>query len=220
MARNFLVFGLKQLRKMNAQRRALSQPDVYAIPTPTKGEVLFVPAAAMNSEPASCYNCIRYNHGKSCGIIGPWVTVKKLSYPPRPTADAKVIEYWPCCGMHEYGEPNFGLEAFCAANDPDSIGLGWINATRPGQESGGANCGGTNGGDDCDHYMTEGDDKRAEPTGFCRVLQTEVCNGDVCAQWRDDDWMTWGRAQDILKSLGAEEKVNASRSSGVDKDVR
>lgn len=211
MSKGFLAFKVENLRKVNAQRRALSQPDIYAIPTPSKGEVMFVPAAQMGGEPASCYNCHFYNYGKSCGLIGPWTRIEKFIYPKEATADAKRIEYWPCCSMWDKGEPNYGVEAFTAANDPDTLGLGWINAPKPGQEYGGANCGGENGGDDCDHYMTESSDKREEPQGFCRVLQTTVDNGAVCAQWRDDDWMDWRRAQDILKDLAQPSAVDGRK---------
>ena len=97
--RGFLSFRAEHLRKINAQRRALSQPDIYTIPVLTKAQVMFVSAAEMNNEPGSCYNCHFYNFGRSCMLIGPGVQVKKFTYPPEPTSDAKVIEYWPCCGM-------------------------------------------------------------------------------------------------------------------------
>jgi hypothetical protein len=104
--------------------------------------------------------------------------------------------------MHEHGEPNYGVEAFRGANSPTTLGLLWINAPRVGLEYGGANCGGCNGGDDCDFYMTDIDDKREAPTGFCRVLQSEVANGDVCAAWNDDDKVDWQQAQAILAEQG------------------
>jgi hypothetical protein len=194
----FLKYRSKHLSKVNSIRRAVSQPDIYTIPTLDKSSVLFVSAAEMHNEPASCYNCRFYNYGKSCGLIGPHTSVRKFIY----GAPDKPIEYWPCCGAHEHGEPNYGIEAFRAANSPSTLGLIWINGPRIGLEYGGANCGGSGGGDDCDFYMTEGDDKREEPTGFCRVLQSEVANGDVCAAWNDDDKVSWQQAQAILAEQG------------------
>lgn len=201
MSKGFLVYTAETLKKINAQRRAGSRPDIYTVPTPSKGEVMFVPSASMGGEPATCYNCHFFNYGKSCMLIGPWTKVKKFTYPVRETADAKPIEYWPCCSMWDRGEPNYGPEMFTAANDPELLGLIWINAPEVGQDIGGASCGGENGGDDCDHYMTEGNDKRLEPKGFCRVLQTTIENGAVCAQWRDDDLLERMRVQDILNDL-------------------
>ncbi len=202
MSRNFLVYKLKHLRKVNAQRRGLSQPSIDFVPVLTKGQVLYVPAGKMEGEPASCYNCTSYNYGRSCMRIGPEVEIRKFTYPPQATRDSDPIEYWPCCGMWDKGEPNRGKETFVSANDPTELGLIWINAPETGQPCGGANCGGENGGDDCDNYITEGDDKRDEPTAFCRVLQCEVENGAVCAAWDDDDKMPWQQAQNLLKSFG------------------
>ena len=204
MARNLLIYRAEHLRKINSMRRAISQPDIYTVPVPNKGQVLFVSAAEMHNEPASCYNCAFYNRDKSCQLIGPHVIIRKFIYPPAPTSDSKQIEYWPCCSMQQYGDPHEG-EKFIACNPPDQLGLIWINAPKPGQEQGGANCGGSNGGDDCDSYMIEGDDKRDTPSGFCRVLQCEVQNGDVCTQWMDDDRMTWEQAQNILREQSEKE---------------
>lgn len=202
MADNFLVYKAKNLSKINAQRRALSQPTITDVPILTKGQVLFTPAGHMNGEPASCYNCVAYNYGKSCMKIGPETDIRKFIYPPKATADAKPIEYWPCCSMHDYGEPNYGDEKFISRNDPTNVGLGWINAPKPGQKLGGANCGGAGGGDDCDHFCTDGPgDKRDYPTAFCRVLQTPVENGAVCAAWEDDDLVPWEKAQALMKEL-------------------
>ena len=195
MAHNFLEYRAKHLAKINSMRRANSQPDIESVPVPTRGEVLFATAAEMHNEPASCYNCIFYNSGASCQLIGARVRVEKFTY----GGPDKLIEYWPCCGMHQHGEPNFGVPRYLASNDPASLGLIWINAPSVGLEHGGANCGGENGGDDCDHYITSGSDKRDEPSAFCRVLQSTVCNGDVCASWRDDDQLDWTKAQSILK---------------------
>lgn len=195
MSDGFLKYGPKQLSKVNAMRRAISQPDIYLVPTLSKAKVLFVSAAEMHNEPASCANCIFYNWGKSCQLIGPHVKVRKIVY----GEPDKAIEYWPCCGMQTYGEPNKGTEKFLTTTDPSDLDLLWINAPRVGLEHGGANCGGSNGGDDCDYYMTEIDDKREAPSGFCRVLQRTVQNGDVCSAWDDDDKLVWEKAQAIIE---------------------
>lgn len=204
MPDNFLIYTAENLRKINSQRRALSQPTITDVPILKPGQVSFTNASQMHDEPASCYNCIAFNYGKSCMKIGPETPIKKFSYPPKPTADAKVIEYWPCCSMHDYGEPNYGSEKFISHNDPDNVGLGWINAPKPGQKLGGANCGGCNGGDDCDNYITDGPgDKRQYPTAFCRVLQTPVEAGAVCSAWEDDDFVPWDKAMLLLKEIDA-----------------
>lgn len=201
MPSNFLVYKVKQLKKVNAQRRGLSQPTIIDVPVLTKGQVQYIAEAQMYGEPATCYNCPNFNYGKSCYLMGENVAIRKLTYPEKPTADAKPIQYWPCCSAWTHGEPNYGAEKYADyLLSPDNLGLGWINAPKVGQDIGGANCGGKNGGDDCDHYCTEGDDKRAEPSGFCRVLQQQVENGAVCSAWMDDDWMSYDRAQNILKN--------------------
>lgn len=212
MPPNFLTYKLENLRKVNSQRRALSQPTIIDVPVLTKGQVMYIGEGQMGGDPASCYRCPFYNFGRSCQLIGPRVAVRKFVYPPAPTADAKQIEYWPCCGEWTPGEPNYGDEKFFdSLSSPDSLGLGWINAPKVGLEYGGANCGGKNGGDDCDHYITEGDDKRDEPTAFCRVLQSQVENGAVCCAWMDDDWLSWDRAQNILKEdYGADDYDEAN----------
>lgn len=202
MAKNFMVYKIEQLRKVNSQRRALSQPTITDPPILTKGQVLYTPASEMHDEPASCANCRYYNSGRSCQYIGTSIVIKKFIYPKEPTSDAKQIEYWPCCSAHVYGDPNEGPERFIGEpSDPDNLGLGWINAPSLHQEHGGANCGGCNGGDDCDNYITRGSDKRAEPEAFCRVLQQPVENGAVCTAWQDDDWVDWKRAQALIGEL-------------------
>lgn len=209
MTFNFKVFTADQLRKINAQRRAMSQPTITDVPVLTKGQVGFVPEAAMEGEPATCYNCEFYNYDRTCKLLGQRTAVKKFIYPPVATADAKRIEYWPCCSEWFKGEPNYGQEEFMdKLSSPDTLGLGWINAPRPGMEISGATCGGKNGGDDCDHYITEGDEKRDEPEAFCRVLQQRVEGGAVCAAWIDDDWISWDRAQNILKETDADPNDN------------
>jgi hypothetical protein len=205
----FPIYDEKQIRKVNAMRRAFSAPDSMAPVINTKGEALFVTAEELNDEPASCYNCQFYNEkAERCSLIGPRKVIKKLTWPKEATADSKQIEYWPCCSMQFYGKPNEGEAKYLAdASDPDYMGLIWINADKVGQEYGGANCGGVNGGDDCDHYMTADTKPKWEsPTGFCRALQTMVAAGDVCAQWRDDDTLQWQDAQRLLGELNARDK--------------
>jgi hypothetical protein len=200
----FPVYGPEQLRKINAMRMAFSAPDSLAPVVNTKGEALFTTAEDMNDEPASCYNCQFYNEkAERCALMGPRKVIKKFIWPKEATADAKQIEYWPCCSMQFYGEPNKGEPVYRVfANDPDYMGLIWINAPKPGQKYGGANCGGVNGGDDCDHYQVDGDEPKWESaTGFCRALQTQVAAGDVCCQWRDDDTLQWQDAQRLLGEL-------------------
>lgn len=187
----FPLYGDKQIPKVNAMRRALSLPSSKSPLIPTKGQVLFTTSEEMHDEPASCYNCQFYNQAGTCALIGSRIKVRKIT-----VAD---IEYWPCCSMQLYGEPNRET-VYRAASDPDYLGLVWINASKPGQSRGGANCGGANGGDDCDHYLTEGEKaKWNSPTGFCRALQTPVAAGDVCSAWQDDDELGWRNAQKIIE---------------------
>lgn len=199
----FPVYDSKQIRKINAMRRAFSSPDTIEPVIPTKGDALFTTAEEMHDEPASCYNCQFYNEkAETCGIIGSRTPVRKITYPLAATADSKQIEYWPCCGMQLYGETNKGPAVYRSTSDPDYLGLVWINAEKPGQAQGGANCGGCNGGDDCDRYVTEGTKPKWEtPTGFCRALQTTVACGDVCSLWRDDDILTWQAAQRLIGEI-------------------
>ena len=215
----FLVYRTKHLRKINSMRDAISQPWNYKPVILTKGQALYTPAEQMEGEPASCYNCVAYNLGKSCMKMGPGTRIRKLVWPDAAVKDEKRIEYWPCCSMWDRGEPNAGPEKFISSNDPDYAGLIWINAPEVGQPRGGANCGGINGGDDCDYYMTETDDKRSAPMGFCRVMQTKVANGDVCSCWKDDDELTWRRAQEILAGgTNGRGKSEARRLGKADSD--
>lgn len=199
----FPIYGPGQLSKINAMRRAFSAPSSLSPVINTKGEALFTTAEEMNGEPASCYNCQHYNlKAETCGVIGKRPTIRKIVWPMEPKPDAKQIEYWPCCSYHLYGESNKGEAAYKAQADPDYMGLIWINAPKVGQEYGGANCGGTSGGDDCDHYRT--DDKKPKwesATGFCRALQIQVAAGDVCCQWRDDDTLQWQDADRLIGEI-------------------
>lgn len=199
----FPVYGAEQIRKVNAMRRAFSAPSSSASVVNTKGEALFVTAEEMNDEPASCYNCQFYNaKAETCQLIGKRHIIKKIIWPQKATADSKQIEYWPCCSMQLYGKPNYGDAKYISSSDADYLGLLWINAAEVGQPHGGANCGGCKGGDDCDHYTTDGKKPKWETaTGFCRALQVTVACGDVCAQWRDDDTLQWQDAQRLIGEI-------------------
>ena len=203
MPPNFLAYTVRNILKVNSQRRALSQPKNREPQALTKGEAQYISEAEMRDEPATCYNCPMYNYGRSCQLMGSDVHLRKFVYPPERTSDAKPIEYWPCCSAWRPGEPNMGSERFvdCLLS-VETLGPGWINAPKVGQPIGGANCGGKSGGDDCDHFCTEGPDKREEPVAFCRVLQDRVENGAVCGAWRDDDWLDYQRGAALLKELG------------------
>jgi hypothetical protein len=197
----FPVYDEKQIPKINAMRRAISLPAVKSPVIPYKGQALFTTAEEMHDEPASCYNCQFYNEkAETCAVIGPRIKIRKLTYPKESTADSKPVEFWPCCSMQLYGETNKGGVVYRASSDPDYLDLVWINAARPGQQHGGANCGGCAGGDDCDHYIVEGAKKKWEsPTGFCRALQVTVACGDVCSLWKDDDELPWREAQKLIE---------------------
>jgi hypothetical protein len=197
----FPVYAKRNLPKINAIRRAISQPDYDSPIVPTKGQALFTTAEEMNDEPASCANCQFYNQkAETCALIGPRIPIRKFTYPKESTGDSKPIEYWPCCSMQLYGSGNNGDAVYRAQSDPDYLDLVWINAARPGQDFGGANCGGCDGGDDCDHYITEGKEEKWESaTGFCRALQTTVACGDVCSLWQDDDEIRWREAVKIIR---------------------
>jgi hypothetical protein len=196
----FPLYEEKQLRKVNALRRAQSLPDVKTPTIPKKGQALFTTAEEMHDEPASCYNCQFYNkNAATCALIGSRIKIRKFTYPEASSADSKPIEYWPCCSMQLYGKPN-AEATYRASSDPDYLDLCWINAGSVGQESGGANCGGCSGGDDCDHYLTTGTKAKWDSaTGFCRALQVTVACGDVCALWGDDDVLGWREAQKIIE---------------------
>jgi hypothetical protein len=190
----------KQFLKINAIRRAVSLPAVSTPIIPNKGQAMFTTAEEMHNEPSSCMNCQFWNEKAfTCQIIGPRIKVRKILYPKLETDDSKPIEYWPCCSMQFYGKPNGGDAIYRGATDPDYLDLLWINAPKPGQEHGGANCGGCDGGDDCDHYIVEGNKAKWDsPTGFCRALQVTVGCGDVCALWDDDDELPWREAQKLI----------------------
>lgn len=190
----------KAIAKWNAMRRTASLPEVDTPIIPTKGQVLFTTSEEMHDEPASCYNCQFYNEkAETCGLIGARIKIKKFVNPKEKSENSNPVEYWPCCAMQLYGEPNHSEAVYRASSDPDYLGLLWINAPKPGTDTGGANCGGCSGGDDCDNYLTDGTKAKWDtPTGFCRALQTTVACGDVCTMWDDDDKLDWRQAQKIL----------------------
>ena len=186
--------------KINSIRRAKTRPDVWLVQPVTKGQALFVTAEGLGKKPASCFTCTMFNESaKTCQLIGDMVKVDKFTCA---TPGDAPTEFWPCCGMHHYGETNKDETTYAEyCSDPDNLGLVWINAPRVGLAFGGANCSGVDGGDDCDHYMVEGTDKRAEPEGFCRQLQTTVPGGAVCALWGDDDEVSWREAQAHIEGV-------------------
>lgn len=174
-----------------------TQPDFMGIPILSDGAVMFCTAEQIGNKPTSCYTCT-FQNGKNetCQLIGDAIQVAKV------TGDDEYknpIEYWPCCGEHNYGEPNSGAPTYIdPLKSPDQLGLVWINASEPGQEYGGANCAGVNGGDDCDHYQVESGEKWDSKQGFCRVLQQTKEAGGVCAAWGDDDILSWQEAQQLM----------------------
>lgn len=201
----FPIYQEKQLRKINAMRRAASVVGIDSSETPVldKSQMQYVTAEEMDNKPCSCYHCTIYNQkAETCGIMGPRIPVKKFIWPKEATADAKQIEYWPACGAADPGEPNSGDAKYkpFPYRDPDLLGFGWINAPKPGLSYSGANCGGANDGDDCDFYLTEDSVAKWDaPIGFCRVSQSPVANGDVCACWQDDDWISWQKGMELLR---------------------
>lgn len=200
----FLAYKDKHLPKVNSLRLANSLVQITSIPTSDRGSVLFSPASGAHDEPRSCYNCHFFNErAKSCQLMGDRIRVEKFVYPPSFQDSSKPIEFWPVCGMWDYGDPNDGGASFKEPpfDNPDDIGFGWVNAPSVGLEHSGTSCGGANDGDDCDHFIITGDDKRAAKTGFCRVLQQTVGNLDCCAHWEDDDWVDWQKGEDLLKDL-------------------
>lgn len=194
MPDGFVLYKTKNLKKINDIRRAASLPSNRDVPIPTKGQVLFTPAAAMNDEPASCYNCpFQQKDGDAltCKLHGPAIAVEKFT--------EGSVEFWPCCGYWIHGKRSTEAPYYLAELGPDHTGLVWINAPERGQEYGGATCGGLNGGDDCDWYNTKGTDKRAFKMGWCQVLQCNVEGGAVCVEWADDDQIDWQVAQIKLR---------------------
>lgn len=195
----FLEYRAKNLLKINSIRRVISAPDAKLPPILNNGQTLFSSARDAEDEPRSCYNCPFFNYERSCKLMGPNTEIHKLIWPPEPTADSKQIEYWPVCGYWVHGDPNYGPEERIACLNPEDAGLGWVNAASVSQEYGGTCCGGRKGGDDCDFWMSDKDDKREADTAFCRVLHRDTNNMDCCSAWLDDDLVHWQTAQERFK---------------------
>jgi len=193
----FVEYGKEQLPKVDSMRRDKSQPDFFGIPIISDEAVMFTRASELGDKPASCYTCQAQQADLTCFYMGSGVKVAKVTG----SADSgDPIEYWPCCGMHNYGTRQTGVPVYAdILSDPSSLGLVWINAPKVGQPFGGANCGGGNGGDDCDHYTVKSGEKWDNPSGYCRVLCHSVENGDVCTAWHDDDELQFEEAQMLLR---------------------
>lgn len=198
----------KDLPKWNAERDARSKLSSDAPIIVDKGMVSFSPGETRSGQPESCYNCVYMNRDNTCALMSPEIRVEKFIWPPEKKPGEIQIEYWPWCGKYVFGPPNSGEAYHCADLAPDDIGLTWINAPDPDQKFGGANCGGVNGGDNCDNYQD----------GFCRVLQQNVKPDDACAAWQDDDEVTWQRAQELLKGLGEDHTKKSMVRSILSKD--
>lgn len=197
MSEDFKIYKAENLRKINSLRRVNSGPGERDVPVLEESSILFSAAAEAHDEPRSCYNCFMFNAAeKSCAILGPDIHIEKLIWPPEPTPDSKQIEYWPVCGYWIHGSPNYGPAVHNARINPDAAGLGWVNAPKVGLSRSGSCCGGRNGGDECDYWVTEEADARDADFGFCRVLQRDTANMDCCSAFRDDDWVDWQIAQE------------------------
>lgn len=213
MPKNFLEYGPQHLSKVNAQRLANSLVKIKSTPVLEKGQVAYSSAESAHNEPRSCYNCWMFNEkASSCKLFGPDIRIEKFTYPPKHELDSKPIEYWPVCSMWDWGHHNEGAAIYKERpyDNPEDTGLGWVNAPEVGLPLSGSCCGGQNGGDDCDSYITKGEDKRAEPTAFCRVLQQNVENMGCCTAFLDDDWISWQKGQDLLKDLDSRKQQAGS----------
>ena len=203
----FPLYSEKQLPKVDSMRRDKSQPSFFGIPILRDEDVMLTRASEMDSKPASCYTCQAQQSDETCFYMGPSVKVAKVK---GARDSGEQIEYWPCCGMHNYGPTRTGKPVYAdELSNPSTLGLIWINAPKVGQKYGGANCGGTEGGDDCDHYIVKGKNEKWDvPDGFCRVLQHQVGGGDVCAAWHDDDELPFEEAQQLIKGDSVETVEN------------
>jgi hypothetical protein len=198
----FIEYGPEQLPKIDSMRRDKSQPDFYGIPILSDADVLFVRASEIGDKPASCYTCQKQQADETCFLLGPEIKVSKV-IGHQESGDP--IEYWPCCGTHQYGPPRTDKPVYSdQLSSPESLGLIWINAPKVGQKFGGSNCGGVEGGDDCDHYLVRSGDKWESTQGTCRVLQHTVDAGDDCSAWRDDDQLNWDEAQQLMQGSSVE----------------
>lgn len=195
----FVEYGKKQLPKIDSMRRDKTQPDFYGVPILTDGQALLTTAEELGGKPASCYTCKEHTRDFTCERLGPGVLVKKVTG-HKDSGDP--IEYWPCCSVHDYTvQPRErGVKYRDDLDSPASIGLVWINAPEVGQKYGGANCGGVEGGDDCDHYIVAGRKEKWDvESAYCRVLAHEVKGGMVCTAWHDDDELPYAEAQMLLR---------------------
>lgn len=215
----FVEYGEEQLPKIDSMRRDKSQPDFYGVPILQDSDVGFVKASEIGNQPASCYTCEKQNADQTCYLLGPEIKVAKVTG-HADSGDA--IEYWPCCSAHQFSTVLRGkIDYSDQLSTPQTLGLIWINAPEVGQKFGGANCGGVNGGDDCDHYLVESGEKWDNEQGACRVLQHTVDAGDVCSAWRDDDELSWDEAQQLLSGDSLEttkKKTLAKEIVGRDDD--
>lgn len=200
----FVEYGPEQLPKVDSMRRDKSQPDLYGVPILHDSDVLFTRASELGGLPASCYTCKEHTPDLTCERMGPSVKVAKV-IGHRDSGDP--IEYWPCCSLQEYTDKprSSPTHYHDSLDNPDEIGLIWINAPEVGQKYGGANCGGVEGGDDCDHYLVKSGEKWDNQQGACRVLQHSVDAGDVCTAWRDDDILNWQEAEMLMKGKSLDE---------------
>jgi hypothetical protein len=208
----FVEYGPEQLPKVDSQRRDKSQPDFYGVPILFDSQVMLTRASELGNKPASCYTCQIQQSDQTCGLLGSDIKVQKVIGHGE---SGDPIEYWPCCDEHDYGTPQTGKPSYRVnLSNPSQVGLIWINAPAPGQEYGGANCGGIEGGDDCDHYLVKSGEKWDNPQGTCRVLQHSVDAGDVCTAWHDDDELHWAEAQQLLngKKLSEVKKHSLAKS--------
>lgn len=192
----FVEYGKEQLPKVDSMRRDKTQPDFYGVPVLTDGQVMLTTVEQLNGKPASCYTCKHQTTEYTCNLLGPGIDVKKVTG-HKDSGDP--IEYWPCCSAHSYGER--AKAHYCDdSNTPAGLGLIWINAPKVGQPFGGANCGGINGGDDCDHYIVAGKHEKWDVTSaYCRVLAHDVDGGQVCTAWHDDDELPFAEAQMLIR---------------------
>jgi hypothetical protein len=209
----FVEYGAQQLPKVDAMRRDKSQPDFYGIPIIHDAQVLYTTGEELGGKPASCYTCKEHTADLTCERLGQYIKVQTVTGSRK---SGEPITYWPCCSLHEYTEtPRQGkVEYHDVLDKPNAIGLIWINAPKPNQKFGGANCGGVNGGDDCDAYLVKSGEKWDNPQGFCRVLQHTVDADAVCTAWNDDDILLWEDAERLIKgeSLETVEKRKVAKS--------
>jgi hypothetical protein len=208
----FVKYGPEQLPKVDSMRRDKTLPDFYGVPILSDAQVLLTSADELNNKPASCYTCKEHTSELTCQRLGPGVKVSKI-IGHRESGDP--IEYWPCCGMHEYGNASGNTKYHYDLDTPATVGLVWINAPKTGQKFGGANCGGVSGGDDCDHYIVYGKQEKWDvDSAYCRILAHDVKGGQVCTAWHDDDELPYAEAQMLLRgdSLDSVDKKRLVKS--------